>query len=84
MACGLGACLCCVEKVLSDESLVLSDVTHRMLSDITQQKSLNTKQSTLITEQKSLNTKQSTLNTHNVCVCKEGPVFNIKQLLWQS
>jgi dihydroorotate dehydrogenase electron transfer subunit len=37
MACGLGACLCCVEK-----------------------------------------TKDG-----NVCVCKEGPVFNIKQLLWQ-
>ena len=37
MACGLGACLCCVEK-----------------------------------------TKDG-----NVCVCKEGPVFNVKQLLWQ-
>ena len=62
MACGLGACLCCVEKVLSDESLVMSDVT----------------------QQKSINTQHSTLNTHNVCVCKEGPVFNIKRLLWQS
>lgn len=38
MACGLGACLCCVEKVKDDG---------------------------------------------NVCVCKEGPVFNIKRLLWQ-
>lgn len=37
MACGLGACLCCVEK--TDEG--------------------------------------------NLCVCKEGPVFNIKRLLWQ-
>ena len=37
MACGLGACLCCVEK--TDEG--------------------------------------------HVCVCKEGPVFNIKKLLWQ-
>lgn len=36
MACGLGACLCCVEK------------THE----------------------------------GNLCVCKEGPVFNIKKLLW--
>ena len=36
MACGLGACLCCVEK--TDEG--------------------------------------------NLCVCKEGPVFNIKRLLW--
>lgn len=37
MACGLGACLCCVEK-----------------------------------------TRQG-----NVCVCKEGPVFNINELQWQ-
>ncbi len=37
MACGLGACLCCVEE-----------------------------------------TKQG-----NVCVCKEGPVFNINELKWQ-
>jgi dihydroorotate dehydrogenase electron transfer subunit len=37
MACGLGACLCCVEKTTNG----------------------------------------------NLCVCKEGPVFNVKQLLWQ-
>lgn len=36
MACGVGACLCCVEKTTAG----------------------------------------------NVCVCKEGPVFNIDQLLW--
>jgi len=38
MACGLGACLCCVEKTVDG----------------------------------------------NLCVCKEGPVFNTKRLLWQS
>lgn len=38
MACGIGACLCCVEK---------------------------------------------TREEHNVCVCTEGPVFNIKKLSWQ-
>lgn len=38
MACGLGACLCCVEKTTEG----------------------------------------------NLCVCKEGPVFNINRLLWQS
>lgn len=38
MACGIGACLCCVEKT-TDEG--------------------------------------------NICVCKEGPVLNIKKLLWQ-
>lgn len=38
MACGLGACLCCVEKTTEG----------------------------------------------NLCVCKDGPVFNIKKLLWQS
>ena len=37
MACGLGACLCCVEKTVEG----------------------------------------------NLCVCKEGPVFNTKQLLWE-
>lgn len=37
MACGLGACLCCVEKTVKG----------------------------------------------NVCVCKEGPVFNIRQLTWE-
>lgn len=37
MACGVGACLCCVENT----------------------------------------------NEGHLCVCKEGPVFNIKQLLWQ-
>ena len=37
MACGLGACLCCVEKTVEG----------------------------------------------NLCVCKEGPVFNIMKLLWQ-
>ncbi len=39
MACGLGACLCCVEKKADG---------------------------------------------HNVCVCKEGPVFNVKELSWLS
>jgi len=39
MACGIGACLCCVEK---------------------------------------------TKKNHNVCVCTEGPVFNIKDLSWQN
>ena len=38
MACGVGACLCCVEKTTEG----------------------------------------------NLCVCKDGPVFNIKRLLWQS
>lgn len=38
MACGLGACLCCVEKTVDG----------------------------------------------NLCVCKDGPVFDIKKLLWQS
>lgn len=37
MACGLGACLCCVEKTIEG----------------------------------------------NLCVCKDGPVLNIKKLLWQ-
>lgn len=48
MACGLGACLCCVEKVKREE------------------------------------TGAGSQETTNVCVCKEGPVFNINRLLWQS
>ena len=49
MACGLGACLCCVEKVkpLHQSGDAVSDY-------------------------------------ENVCVCKDGPVFNINQLLWQD
>ena len=43
MACGLGACLCCVEKVKKD------------------------------------GTEEAT----NLCVCKDGPVFDIKKLLWE-
>ena len=42
MACGLGACLCCVEKV---RDLATGEV-------------------------------------HNLCVCKDGPVFDTRQLLW--
>lgn len=38
MACGIGACLCCVEKTIAG----------------------------------------------NLCACTEGPVFNIKRLLWQN
>jgi len=45
MACGLGACLCCVEKVKADADDSVAT---------------------------------------NVCVCKEGPVFNINRLLWQN
>ena len=46
MACGLGACLCCVEKVkVSGETAQHTETT-------------------------------------NVCVCKEGPVFDINRLLW--
>ena len=48
MACGLGACLCCVEKMASPDP------------------------------------SKGGENYTNVCVCKEGPVFNIKRLLWQS
>jgi dihydroorotate dehydrogenase electron transfer subunit len=51
MACGLGACLCCVEKVKAENQDVLES-SHSPLST-------------------------------NVCVCKEGPVFNVKRLLWQ-
>lgn len=54
MACGLGACLCCVEKVRSAGVQECRSVEDR------------------------------SAQTQNVCVCKEGPVFNIKRLLWQD
>lgn len=46
MACGLGACLCCVEKVAPS------------------------------------NPSEGNGEPTNVCVCKDGPVFNINRLLW--
>jgi len=49
MACGLGACLCCVEKVASASNA----------------------------------SEGGEAVATNVCVCKDGPVFNIKRLLWQ-
>lgn len=51
MACGLGACLCCVEKVKASPG------------------------SSNGGEREGIS---------NVCVCKEGPVFNINRLLWQD
>ena len=45
MACGLGACLCCVEKVRVDADA-------------------------------------STTVATNVCVCKDGPVFDVRRLMW--
>ena len=46
MACGLGACLCCVEKIRQTDA-------------------------------------DGTEAIHNVCVCKEGPVFRKEELTWQ-
>lgn len=57
MACGLGACLCCVEKVRNSET----------------QKHGSADDSNATGERAT-----------NVCVCKEGPVFNINRLLWQN
>ena len=57
MACGLGACLCCVEKV---------------------------KTSPNPSEGGEFETSNLKPETTNVCVCKEGPVFNINRLLWQD
>ena len=46
MACGLGACLCCVEKIRQTDA-------------------------------------DGTEAVHNVCVCKDGPVFRKEELTWQ-
>ena len=59
MACGLGACLCCVEKIRDkgDNGQCSMD-----------------------------NGQCSTDNGqwHNVCVCKDGPVFDKEELLWHD
>ena len=57
MACGLGACLCCVEKMKASGESSKDGASH--------------------------SGNDNPLTT-NVCVCKEGPVFNINRLLWQS
>lgn len=59
MACGLGACLCCVEKVASPNPSEGGK-----------------------TIPPSPSPSKGGENYTNVCVCKEGPVFNIKRLLW--
>lgn len=59
MACGLGACLCCVEKVKG--------------FPLTPSK-----------EREDLDVSIESNELVNVCVCKEGPVFNINRLLWQD
>jgi dihydroorotate dehydrogenase electron transfer subunit len=70
MACGLGACLCCVEKVKtspdpSKRGEGLADERGYVSCD-------------------SSSSPSEGAGETNVCVCKDGPVFNIKRLLWQS
>ena len=54
MACGLGACLCCVEKVKTSLDQTTPDPSY----------------------------SGGESQTTNVCVCKDGPVFDVKRLLW--
>jgi dihydroorotate dehydrogenase electron transfer subunit len=65
MACGLGSCLCCVEKVRS------TGVQEFRSTGVQEYRSSD-------------NSREAEQATTNVCVCKEGPVFNIKRLLWQD
>ena len=61
MACGLGACLCCVEKVKTPLDQTTPD--RRLLHEDA--------------------IAYSGGETTNVCVCKDGPVFDVKKLLWE-
>ena len=70
MACGLGACLCCVEKVRT----LPQPLPVREGSGHSQDQELYTP----------LSHREGQGESLNVCVCKEGPVFNIKRLLWQN
>lgn len=61
MACGLGACLCCVERVKISPTPSLGGDSGSSPSG---------------------SFEEVEPPTTNVCVCKEGPVFDIKRLLW--
>ena len=68
MACGLGACLCCVEKVRT----LPQPLPVREGSVHSQEQELCTP----------LSHREGQGESQNVCVCKEGPVFDINRLLW--
>lgn len=80
MACGLGACLCCVEKVRvdGDASTTVTESVGDASTTVT--KSDGDASSTVTKSDGDASTMEAT----NVCVCKDGPVFNIKRLLWQD
>ena len=80
MACGLGACLCCVEKVRvdGDTSTTVTESVGDASTTVT--KSDGDASSTVTKSDGDASTTEAT----NVCVCKDGPVFNIKRLLWQD
>lgn len=59
MACGLGACLCCVEKVRGGLTPDPSPKREGNADDSLEP------------------------SATNVCVCKEGPVFDVKRLAWE-
>ena len=67
MACGLGACLCCVEKVRVDGD-----------APTTVKKSDGDAPTTVAKS----DADASAAVTTNVCVCKDGPVFPISRLMW--
>ena len=68
MACGLGACLCCVEKVRT----LPQPLSVREGSGHSPEQELCTP----------LSHREGQGESQNVCVCKEGPVFDINRLLW--
>ena len=85
MACGLGACLCCVEKVASpapsEGGETIPPSPNPSALDLGSLATEGTQEGGE-TIPPSPNPSEGGKNYTNVCVCKEGPVFNIKRLLW--
>ena len=85
MACGLGACLCCVEKIASSNPSegggTIPPSPNPSALDLGSLATEGTQEGgeTILP---SPDPSHGGENYTNVCVCKEGPVFNVKRLLW--
>ena len=73
MACGLGACLCCVEKVKTSPDLPKGEEGLAGRNGSASSTDFSTRRHSPPSEGS---------GEVNVCVCKDGPVFDTKRLLW--
>ena len=73
MACGLGACLCCVEKVKTSPDLPKGEEGLAGRNGSASSTDFSARRHSPPSEGS---------GEVNVCVCKDGPVFDTKRLLW--